>query len=169
MNLEKFTERSRGFIQAAQTIAMRESHQRLLPEHLLKALMDDDQGLAANLIKSAGGAPDRVAEAVDLAVSKLPEVSGDAGQVYLDTQTGKVLAEAEKLAKKGGDSFVPVERLLMALAMVKSKAREALEAGAVSAQSLNSAVNDIRKGRTADSASAEDTLRRRTRWRCRSR
>ena len=156
MNLEKFTERSRGFIQAAQTIAMRDSHQRMTPEHLLKALMDDDQGLASNLIKRAGGAPERVVEAVDVALGKMPKVTGDAGQTYLDQSTAKVLAEAEKIAKKAGDSFVPVERVLMALALVKSKAREALEAGAVSAQSLNEAINDIRKGRTADSASAEE-------------
>ena len=156
MNLDKFTERSRGFIQAAQTIAMRDSHQRMTPEHLLKALMDDDQGLASNLIKRAGGAPERVVEAVDVALGKMPKVTGDAGQTYLDQSTAKVLAEAEKIAKKAGDSFVPVERVLMALALVKSKAREALEAGAVSAQSLNEAINDIRKGRTADSASAEE-------------
>ncbi|MEL6642292.1 MAG: ATP-dependent chaperone ClpB [Pseudomonadota bacterium] len=156
MNLEKFTERSRGFLQAAQTIAMRESHQRLAPEHLLKALMDDDQGLAANLIKRAGGAPDRVVDAVDAAMAKIPQVSGDAGQIYMDSATGKVLAEAEKVAKKAGDSFVPVERVLMALAMVKSKAKDALDAGAVSAQKLNAAINDIRKGRTADTASAEE-------------
>ena len=156
MNLEKFTERSRGFIQAAQTIAMRESHQRLAPEHILKALMDDDQGLASNLIQSAGGAPERVVQALDGKMAKIPKVSGDSGQVYLDSGTGKVLDEAEKIAKKAGDSFVPVERMLMALAMVKSPAKEALEAGAVNAQALNSAINDIRKGRTADSASAED-------------
>ncbi|KCV82701.1 chaperone protein clpB [Actibacterium atlanticum] len=156
MNLEKFTERSRGFIQAAQTIAMRENHQRLAPEHLLKALMDDDQGLASNLIKRAGGAPERVVEAVDQALGKIAKVSGDAGQTYLDQATGKVLDEAEKLATKAGDSFVPVERILTALAVVKSKAREALEAGAVTPQKLNGAINDIRKGRTADSASAED-------------
>ncbi|MEL6596536.1 MAG: ATP-dependent chaperone ClpB [Pseudomonadota bacterium] len=156
MNLDKFTERSRGFIQAAQTIAMRDSHQRMTPEHLLKALMDDDQGLASNLIKRAGGAPERVVEAVDVALGKMPKVTGDAGQTYLDQSTAKVLAEAEKIAKKAGDSFVPVERVLMALALVKSKAREALEAAAVSAQSLNEAINDIRKGRTADSASAEE-------------
>ncbi|MEL6801363.1 MAG: ATP-dependent chaperone ClpB [Pseudomonadota bacterium] len=156
MDLEKFTERSRGFLQAAQTIAMRESHQRLAPEHLLKALMDDDQGLAANLIKRAGGAPDRVVDAVDAALGKIPKVSGDAGQIYMDSATGKVLAEAEKIATKAGDSFVPVERVLMALAMVKSKAKDALDAGAVSAQKLNGAINDIRKGRTADTASAEE-------------
>ena len=156
MNLEKFTERSRGFIQAAQTIAMRESHQRLAPEHILKALMDDEQGLASNLIQRAGGAPQRVVQALNGKLAKIPKVSGDSGQVYLDSATGKVLDEAEKIAKKAGDSFVPVERILMALAMVKSPAQEALEAGAVNAQALNSAINDIRKGRTADSASAED-------------
>ncbi|MGI1662410.1 ATP-dependent chaperone ClpB [Palleronia sp. KMU-117] len=156
MNLEKFTERSRGFLQAAQTIAMRESHQRLAPEHLLKALLDDDQGLAANLIKRAGGSPQRVAETVDLALSKMPKVTGDAGQTYMDQATAKVLDEAEKIATKAGDSFVPVERILTALAVVQSKAKEALDAGAVTAMALNSAINDIRKGRTADTASAEE-------------
>jgi ATP-dependent Clp protease ATP-binding subunit ClpB len=156
MNLEKFTERSRGFLQAAQTIAMREGHQALAPEHLLKALMDDDQGLASNLIRNAGGSPERVQEAVEAALNKLPKVSGDAGQTYLDRTTAKVLDEAEKLAKKAGDSFVPVERLLTALAMVRSKAKDALDAGAVTAQALNSAINDVRKGRTADTASAEE-------------
>ncbi len=156
MNLEKFTERSRGFLQAAQTIAMREEHQRLAPEHLLKALLDDDQGMAANLIKRSGGAPERVVETVDAALAKMPKVSGDAGQVYLDSATGKVLDEAEKLAGKSGDSFVPVERILTALAIVKSKAKDALDAGAVTAQGLNAAINDVRKGRTADSASAEE-------------
>ncbi|GGD19607.1 ATP-dependent chaperone ClpB [Sinisalibacter lacisalsi] len=157
MNLEKFTERSRGFVQAAQTIAMREDHQQLAPEHLLKALMDDEEGMAANLIRKAGGEPQRVREAVDAALGRIPKVTGDAGQIYLATETGRVLDEAEKLAKKAGDSFVPVERLLTALALVKSKAKEALEAGAVSAQNLNTAINDVRKGRTADSASAEDS------------
>ena len=156
MDLEKFTERSRGFLQAAQTIAARESHQRLTPEHLLKALMDDEQGMAANLIRAAGGAPERVVQAVDAALAKIPQVQGDAGQTYLDQQTMKVLDEAQKIAKKAGDSFVPVERILTALAVVKSKAKEALEAGAVTAQGLNAAINDVRKGRTADSASAEE-------------
>ncbi|MEE3317777.1 MAG: Clp protease N-terminal domain-containing protein, partial [Pseudomonadota bacterium] len=156
MNIEKFTERSRGFIQAAQTIAARENHQRLGPEHLLKALLDDDQGLSANLITRAGGAPERVKEAVELTLSKVAKVTGDAGQVYLDSNTSKVLDEAEKLAQKAGDSFVPVERILTALAVVPSKAKEALDAGAVTAMKLNAAINDLRKGRTADSASAED-------------
>ncbi len=156
MNMEKFTERSRGFLQAAQTVAMREGHQRVVPEHLLKALMDDEQGLSANLIARAGGEPKRVAEAVDQMVARMPKVSGGDGQVYVDTSLVRVLDEAEKVAKKAGDSFVPVERILTALAIVNTKARDALEAGAVTAQNLNAAINDIRKGRTADSASAEE-------------
>ncbi|MQQ08051.1 ATP-dependent chaperone ClpB [Epibacterium sp. SM1979] len=156
MDLNKFTERARGFVQAAQTIALREGHQRMMPEHLLKSLMDDDQGLASNLISRAGGDAARVAEAAQAAVDKLPKISGDAGQIYLDGQTAKVLDEAAKIAEKAGDSFVPVERLLMALALVKSKAKDALVAGDVSAQKLNEAINDIRKGRTADSATAEE-------------
>jgi ATP-dependent Clp protease ATP-binding subunit ClpB len=154
MDLEKFTERSRGFLQAAQTIATRENHQRIASEHLLKAVMDDDQGMAANLIRRAGGEPARVLEAVDLALTKLPRVTGDA-QPFTDTSLVKVLDEAEKLAKKAGDSFVPVERMLMALAMVTGKAKDALAAGAVTPQNLNTAINDVRKGRTADTASAE--------------
>ncbi|WP_428513230.1 ATP-dependent chaperone ClpB [Roseovarius sp.] len=157
MDLSKFTERSRGFIQAAQTIAIRESHQKLAPEHILKALMDDPEGMASNLIKRAGGEPARVVQALDLSLGKIPKVSGDSGQIYMDGQTVKLLDEAGKLAKKAGDSFVPVERLLTALAMVKSPAKDALEQGGVSAQALNEAINDIRKGRTADSASAEDS------------
>jgi ATP-dependent Clp protease ATP-binding subunit ClpB len=156
MDLSKFTERSRGFIQAAQTIATRESHQRLTPEHILKALMDDDQGLASNLITAAGGQPAIVAQAVKTLLGKQPKVTGDAAQIYMDSATGKVLAEAEAIAKKAGDSFVPVERMLMALCMVKSGAKTALIDGKVNAQALNGAINDIRKGRTADTASAED-------------
>ena len=156
MNLEKFTERSRGFVQAAQVIAMRESHQRLAPEHLLKAIMDDDQGLASNLIRRSGGEPQRVVEALTVTLAKLPKVTGDA-QPFMDPGLIKVLDEAEKLAKKAGDSFVPVERLLMALAMVPGKSKDALDAGAVTAQKLNAAINDIRKGRTADTASAEES------------
>ncbi|SFS91413.1 ATP-dependent Clp protease ATP-binding subunit ClpB [Sulfitobacter marinus] len=156
MDLSKFTERSRGFIQAAQTIATRESHQRLMPEHLLKALMDDDQGLASNLITASGGDASAVVEALTLSMGKMPKVSGDAAQVYLDNTTAKVLAEAEELAKKAGDSFVPVERVLMALCMVKSGAKDALDSGKVTAQALNTAINDVRKGRTADTASAEE-------------
>ena len=158
MDMEKFTERSRGFLQAAQTIAIREENQRVVPEHLLKALMDDDQGLAANLITRAGGDAQAVRRAVDEAVAKLPRVSGGDGQVYVDTSLVRVMDEAQKIAKQAGDSFVPVERVLMALAMVNTRARDALSAGQVTTQALNAAINDIRKGRTADSASAEDTF-----------
>ncbi|MDO5705804.1 MAG: ATP-dependent chaperone ClpB [Paracoccus sp. (in: a-proteobacteria)] len=158
MNMEKFTERSRGFIQSAQTIAIREENQRVVPEHLLKALMDDDQGLASNLITRAGGDARRVQSAVDQAVTKLPKVKGGGGQVYVDPSMVRVLDEAEQIAKKAGDSFVPVERILMALAMVNTSAKDALDAGGVTAQKLNGAINDIRKGRTADSASSEDTM-----------
>ena len=128
MDMEKFTERSRGFLQAAQTIAMRENHQKLSPEHLLKALLDDPEGMAAGLIANAGGDAKGVAEAIDTALTKVPRVSGDAGQTYMDQSTAKVLDEAEKIATKAGDSFVPVERILTALAVVKSAAKEALVA-----------------------------------------
>ncbi|MBF9022028.1 ATP-dependent chaperone ClpB [Rhodobacterales bacterium FZCC0069] len=156
MNFEKFTDRARGFIQAAQTVAQREDHQKLAPEHMLKALLDDEQGMAGNLITKAGGDAREVRAANDAAIAKLPKVTGDAGQAYIDSQTVKVLDEAEKLATKAGDSFVPVERILTALALVKSPAKSALEAGGVNAQSLNAAINDIRQGRTADTSSAED-------------
>jgi ATP-dependent Clp protease ATP-binding subunit ClpB len=155
MDLSKFTERARGFIQAAQTIAIRENHQRILPEHILKALLDDDQGFASNLITRSGGDAKSVRDHVATTLSKLPKVEGVA-QAYIDNQTVKVIGEAEEIAKKAGDQFVPAERILTALAIVKSGANDALSAGRVSAQSLNSAINDIRKGRTADSANAEE-------------
>ncbi|MBV0913759.1 ATP-dependent chaperone ClpB [Anianabacter salinae] len=156
MNLDKFTERSRGFLQAAQTIATREGNPSISAEHLLKALLDDEEGFAAALIKRAGGAPDRVRQSVDTAVAALPSASGGSGPGSTDRALARVLEEAEKLSKKAGDSFVPVERLLTALAIVRSKAKDALDAGAVTAQSLNGAINDLRKGRTADTASAEE-------------
>lgn len=155
MDFSKFTERARGFIQAAQTIAIRENHQRILPEHILKALLDDDQGFASNLITRSGGDAKLVRDHVAATLSKLPKVEGGA-QAYIDNQTVKVIGEAEEIAKKAGDQFVPAERILTALAIVKSGAKDALGAGRVSAQSLNSAINDIRKGRTADSANAEE-------------
>ena len=155
MDLSKFTERARGFIQAAQTIAIRENHQRILPEHILKALLDDDQGFAPNLVTRSGGDAKVVRDHVATTLAKLPKVEGGA-QAYVDNQTVKVIGEAEDLAKKAGDQFVPAERMLAALAIVKSSAKDALKAGGVSAQSLNSAINDIRKGRTADSANAEE-------------
>ena len=154
MNLEKFTEKSRGFIQSAQTIAQREDHASLGAEHLLKALLDDPEGLARNLITRAGGVPQSVLDALDFSLSKIAKVTGDK-QVYLESTTVKVLAESENLAKKAGDNFVPVERVLMALTVVQSKAKEALDFGAVKAQNLNAAINDIRQGRSADNANAE--------------
>src|SRR6056300_283272 len=155
MDLNKFTERARGFIQTAQTIAIRDNHQRVMPEHILKSLMDDDQGLASNLISRSGGDAAAVRAALSQALAKLPTVQGDA-QAYVDQTAVKVLTEAQTIAHKAGDQFVPVERILMALCMIKSGAKSALDAGGVTAQSLNAAINDIRKGRTADSATAED-------------
>ncbi len=154
MNLEKLTERARGFLQAAQTIAIRENHQKLSPEHLLKALMDDDQGLASNLIRKSGGRPEAVMSGLTLALGKIARVTGDA-QPFMDTALVKILDEAEKVASKAGDSFVPVERILMALCMVAGPSKDVLLAAGVTAQNLNAAINDIRKGRTADTASAE--------------
>ena len=117
MDFENYTERARGFVQAAQTIALRENHQQFVPEHLLKALLDDPEGLSANLIRAAGGDPARALKATDLALGKLPRVQGGPGQIYLGPETARVLDNAGKLAGKAGDSFVTVERLLLALAM----------------------------------------------------
>ena len=157
MDLTKFTERARGFVQNAQSIAVREDHQRLEPLHLLKALLDDEDGFAATLVTRAGGNSAQVREQLAQEFSKLPKVSGGAGQMILDTSTAKVLAEAEKLAEKAKDKFVTVERILTALAMVRSSAKTLLSAAGLTAQNLNAVINDLRKGRTADSASAEET------------
>ena len=157
MDFENYTERSRGFVQAAQTIALRENHQQFVPEHLLKALLDDREGLSANLIRAAGGDPARALNATDLALGKLPRVQGGQGQVYLGPETARVLDSAGKLAEKAGDSFVTVERLLLALAMAAgSKTAELLKDSGTTPQGLNAAINDLRKGRTADSATAEN-------------
>jgi ATP-dependent Clp protease ATP-binding subunit ClpB len=168
VNFEKFTERARGFVQAAQTIAQREGHQQFVPEHLLKALLDDPEGMAAGLIDRAGGRSADARRAADLAVAKQPKVSGNAaGQLYLSPAIGRVLATAEKAAEKAGDSFVTVERMLLALAIEKeTDAGKALASAGVSPQSLNQAIETLRKGRTADSATAEnayDALRKYTR------
>ncbi len=159
MNFEKFTDRARGFLQAAQTIAMRDGHQRLTPEHLLKALLDDEQGLAANLIAAAGGDPRAARQGVDAALAKMPKVSGGDGQVYMDQSLGRLLDEAQTIATKAGDSFVSAERVLTALALAKgTEAAKILQGAGVKPQPLNAAINDLRKGRTADSASAEDSF-----------
>ncbi|MEQ9815220.1 MAG: ATP-dependent chaperone ClpB [Azospirillaceae bacterium] len=156
MDFEKYTERSRGFVQAAQTLALRQGHQQLQPEHLLKVLLDDEEGLAANLIRRAGGDPKRALAAVELALDKLPKVEGGNAQVYLGRELAQVFEQAEQVAKKAGDSYVSAERLLLALAMAKGTAPEkALSDAGVNAQALNGAINELRKGRTADTASAE--------------
>ena len=155
MNLDKFTDRARGFIQAAQTIALRENHQRFLPEHILKAQLDDKEGMAAGLIARAGGDPNVALAEAEAALAKVPVVSGGDGQMYMDSVTAKVLAEADKIAEKAGDSYVTAERLLTALALTKSGAADALKKAGVTPQKLNAAINDLRQGRTADSANAE--------------
>jgi ATP-dependent Clp protease ATP-binding subunit ClpB len=158
MNFEKYTERARGFVQAAQTIAMREGHQQFSPEHLLKALLDDDQGLASGLVDRAGGDSRSVRVAIEAALKKHAKVEGaGAGQVYVTQPLARVFGAAEKAAEKAGDSFVTVERLLLALAIEKdTEAGKALANGGVSPQALNGAIEAIRKGRTADSATAEN-------------
>src|SRR4051794_38194614 len=157
MDFEKYTERSRGFIQATQGLALRRGHQRLTPEHLLTTLLEDKEGLAANLIKSAGGDPARALLAVEAELNKQPKVEGSgAGQIYLAPELARLFQTAEDLAPKAGDSFVTAERLLLALAMAEgSPSARILKDAGVTAQSLNQAINAIRKGRTADSASAE--------------
>ena len=158
MDFEKYTERSRGFIQAAQTLALREGHQRLTPEHILKILLDDKEGLAAGLIRAAGGDPARALAETEAVLAKQPKVEGSgAGQVYLGPETAKLFEQAEKIAEKAGDSYVTAERLLLALAMSQgTPAADALKAGNVNPQSLNGAIEAVRKGRTADSATAEN-------------
>ena len=156
MDIEKFTERARGFIQSAQSLALRESHQQFTPEHVLKVLLDDDQGMAASLIERAGGDAKAARLANDAALAKMPKVSGGGGQVYLSQPLAKVFTTAEEASKKAGDSFVTVERLLQALAIETSASTSAtLKKAGVTAQALNQVINDIRKGRTADSANAE--------------
>ncbi len=156
MNLEKYSERVRGFIQSAQTLALSRNHQQFTPEHILKVLIDDDEGLAASLIERAGGNVRDVKAGVEAALDALPRVEGGNGQLYMAQPLAKVFSTAEELAKKAGDSFVTVERLLTALAVEKSaKSAEILAKAGVTAQALNQVINDIRKGRTADSASAE--------------
>src|SRR5881392_1649088 len=157
MELEKYTERSKGFVQSAQNLALRSGHQRLTPEHLLKTLLEDKEGLCANLIRAAGGDPQPVLLAVDAELNKQPKVEGGgAGQVYLSPELARIFDQAEKIAEKAGDSYVTVERLLLALAMASdTPAGKALAAGHVTPQNLNAAIEELRKGRTADSASAE--------------
>src|SRR6187431_399361 len=158
MNFEKYTDRARGFIQSAQSLALREGHQQFAPEHLLKVLLDDPEGLAAGLIDRSGGQSRQALQAVDAVLARRPKVSGGgAGQIYLDPALARVFDAAEKAGEKAGDSFVTVERLLLALALEKdNEAGRILNKGGVTPQNLNSAIEALRKGRTADSATAEN-------------
>src|SRR6516164_5585884 len=165
MDFEKYTDRARGFVQSAQSLALREGHQQFTPEHLLKVLLDDPEGLASGLIDRAGGRSREALSAVEAALAKLPKVSGSgAGQVYL---APALAHQAQKVAEKAGDSYVTVERLLLALALEKdSEAGKILARAGVTPQSLNEAINALRKGRTADTSSAEnayDALKKYTR------
>jgi ATP-dependent Clp protease ATP-binding subunit ClpB len=158
MDFEKYTDRARGFVQSAQGLALREGHQQFAPEHLLKVLLDDPEGLASGLIERAGGRSREALAGVEAALAKIPKVSGGgAGQVYLAPALARVFDQAQKVAEKAGDSFVTVERLLLALALDKeSEAGKILARVGVTPQNLNAAIEALRKGRTADSATAEN-------------
>ena len=159
MNIEKFTDRAKGFLQSAQTVAIRLNHQRVAPEHLLKALLEDSQGMAAGLIKAAQGDAARAVAQTDTALGKIPAVSGSGANQPpgIDNDLVRLLDNAEQIAAKAGDNFVTVERLLLALALATTTAAgKALAAAGVKADALNSAINSLRGGRTADSAGAEE-------------
>ena len=158
MNLEKFTDRAKGFLQSAQTVAIRLNHQQIAPEHLLKALLEDEQGMAAGLIGAAGGDARRATAETDAALGKLPAVTGSGAQNQpgLSTDAVRVLDGAEQIATKAGDSYVTVERLLLALALSNTAAGRALKTAGVTAEGLNAAINTLRQGRSADTATAED-------------
>jgi ATP-dependent Clp protease ATP-binding subunit ClpB len=160
MNIEKFSDRAKGFLQSAQTVAIRNNHQRVAPEHVLKALLEDEQGMASGLIKAAGGTPATALQLTDQALAKIAQVSGSGAQsLAWDNDTVRVLDSAEQVATKAGDSVVTVERLLVALALATTtEAGKALKGAGVTPQALNEAINSVRKGRTADSAGAEDSF-----------
>jgi len=157
MEFDKFTERSQGFVQAAQALALRSGHQRLMPEHLLKVMLDDKEGLAANLIRASGGDPVRALKAVDAELDKQPKVEGQgAGQVYMSPELARLFDQAKEVAERAGDSYVTAERLLLALALQQGAppARILKDAG-ITPQSLNKAIEEVRKGRKADTPTAE--------------
>ena len=159
MDFEKLTERARGFLQAAQTIAVREHHQRIVPAHLAKALLDDDQGMAAGLIGAAGGDAKAAQRAVDALVARQPAVtgSGASSAPAMDGDVIRLLDQAQDIAKKAGDQFVTVERLLLAMILAKgSDVGTALATSGVTPQALNAAIDKLRGGRTADTQSSED-------------
>lgn len=159
MDYEKFSDRCKGFIQSAQNLALRSGHQQFTPEHLLKVLLEDKEGLAANLISAAGGDATQALKDVELRLNGMPKVEGGgAGQLYSTADTARVYEEAARLSEKAGDTYITAERLLQAISMVPgTKAAEALKSAGVTPQGLNKVINDVRKGRTADSASAESS------------
>ncbi|MDM7984098.1 MAG: ATP-dependent chaperone ClpB [Maricaulis sp.] len=158
MDFENYTDRARSIIQAAQGLALKSSHQQFAPEHILKALLDDETGLAGNLIQAAGGRLRQVQDAVDQALDAMPKVEGGQGKLYLAPQTAKVFGAADDAAKRAGDQFVSAERILQAISLnPDNKAHDALKTSGVTPQALNTAINDLRAGRTADSQSAEDS------------
>ena len=159
MDFEKLTDRARGFLQAAQTIAVREHHQRIAPAHLLKALLDDEQGMAAGLIKAAGGDAKTAKREADALVAKVPTVTGSGATQApaLDGDTIRILDQAEQIATKAGDSYVTVERILLAMALAKNTdVGAALQRAGVTPQNINAAIDKLRGGRTADTQAAED-------------
>jgi ATP-dependent Clp protease ATP-binding subunit ClpB len=164
MNFERYTDRAKGFIQSAQALALRENHQQVTPDHLLKVLLDDPEGLASGLIQRAGGDSRAALRSVEAALAKKPKVTGGSGGVYVSPESARLFDSVEKLADKASDKFVTAERLLLALALdTSTDAGKALRDAGVTADKLNAAINDLRKGRTADSANAEqayDALKR---------
>ncbi|MGH6815219.1 MAG: Clp protease N-terminal domain-containing protein, partial [Hyphomicrobiaceae bacterium] len=165
MNFDKYTDRAKGFIDAAQNLALREGHQQFSPEHILKVLLDDEEGLAQRLIRAAGGRPQEAMASVERALARRPKVSGSgAGRLYATPELARLYEQAEKIAQKAGDKYVAAESLLLALALDRqSEAGRSLAEAGVTAQGLDRAINDVRKGRTADTASSEqgyDALKR---------
>lgn len=158
MDFDKYTDRVKGFIQSAQGYAMRESHQRLMPEHILKVILEDEQALAANLMKASGADAKQAINAVQEIVLAYPQVKGSgAGQLYLDGKTSRLFDKAADVSKKAGDEYVTVERLLLAFVLSgETEGAKILKKAGLTAEKLNAAINEVRKGRTADSASAED-------------
>ena len=155
MNLELFTDRAKGFLQSAQTVAIRMNHQRIAPEHLLKALLEDEQGMASGLIARAGGQAAVALRETDAALARIPQVSGAGASAPpgLDNDTVRLLDSAEQIAKKAGDSYVTVERMLLACVLATNTAAgKALAEAGVKAEALNAAINELRGGRTADAA-----------------
>src|ERR1700704_1349060 len=159
MQIEKYTDRLKTLIQSAQTLAMRGGHQQFTPLHVLKALLDDEDRLAANLIDASGATAAQIAQAVALELGKLPKVEGSgAGQIYLAPEAARLFDQAEQLADKAGDSFVTVEYMLLAIALASgTDATEILKRNGITPQSLRQAIDNIRQGRKADTASAEQS------------